>query len=128
MSNREPIETTSLDEASGLAPLPWSRAADLLETGVFSNGAAAFVGTVRPDGRPHAARIGAAWHDGAVYFQTGAQTRKARNLAANPACTVSASLPGIDLVFEGEAELVTDAATLEAVAAVWREGGWAAEV
>jgi hypothetical protein len=108
-------------------PLPWSRALDLLEGGALSDHAA-FVGTVRPDGRPHSARIGAAWHDGHVYFQTGGQTRKARNLAANPACTLSASLPGVDLVFEGVAERVTDGPTLEAITAVWREGGWAAEV
>ena len=39
-----------------------------------------------------------------MYFQCGPGTRKARNLAENPACTVSASLQGIDLVFECEAE------------------------
>ena len=61
-------------------------------------------------------------------FQTGQQTRKARNLEVNPACTLSTSLTGIDLVFEGLAERITDGPTLEAVAAVWREGGWAAEV
>ena len=65
---------------------------------------------------------------GNVYFQTGQQTRKARNLEVNPACTLSTSLAGIDLVFEGLAERITDGPTLEAIAAVWREGGWAAEV
>jgi hypothetical protein len=127
MSTHEPT-ATNLDTTSGLDPLPWSRPLALLDGGAFRDGAPAFLGTVRPDGRPHSARLGAAWHDGHVYFQTGDGTRKARNLAANPACTLSASLEGIDLVFEGDAELVTDAATLEAVAAVWREGGWAAEV
>ena len=39
----------------------------------------------RPDGRPHAAGVGVAWHDGDVYFQCGPETRKARNIAANPA-------------------------------------------
>ena len=126
MSNREPT-ATNLDETSGLDTMPWSRARDLLDGGALRDGAS-FLGTVRPDGRPHSVRLGAAWHDGAVYFQTGPQTRKARNLAVNPACTLSVSLTGIDLVFEGVAERVTDAATLESVAAVWREGGWAAEV
>ena len=82
---------------------------------------------MRPDGRPHSARIGAAWYDGDVYFQTGKQTRKARNLEANSACTLSTSLTGIDLVFEGVAERVTDGPTLEAVAAVWRAGRPGAE-
>jgi hypothetical protein len=74
------------------------------------------------------ARIGAAWYDGNVYFQIGQQTRKARNLEVNPACTLSTSLIGIDLVFEGLAERITDGPTLETIAAGWREGGWAAEV
>ena len=128
MSNREPSATTNLDTTSDTDPLPWTRALDLLDGGALRDGAAAFLGTVRPDGRPHSARIGAAWYDGDAYFQTGPQTRKARNLEVNPACTLSASLTGIDLVFEGAAERIADRPTLEAVAAVWREGGWAAEV
>ena len=127
MSNREPTTTTNQAEASGTDALPWSRARDLLDGGALVE-AASFLGTVRPDGRPHSARVGAAWYDGDVYFQTGKQTRKARNLDANAACTLSVSLTGIDLVFEGVAERITDGPTLEAVAAVWREGGWAAEV
>ena len=126
--NREPVGATNLDKTSERDPIPWKRALDLLDGGALRDGAAAFLGTVRPDGRPHSARIGAAWYDGDVYFQTGQTTRKARNLEANPACTLSTSLTGIDLVFEGVAERVTDGPTLEAVAAVWREGGWAAEV
>ena len=127
MSNREPTATTNLDKTSETDTIPWNRALDLLDGGALGDGTAAFLGTVRPDGRPHSARIGAAWYDGDVYFQTGKQTRKARNLEANPACTLSTSLTGIDLVFEGVAERVTHGPTLEAVAAVWREGGWAAE-
>lgn len=127
MTNRKPTATTNVDETSGLELLPWKRARDLLDAGALAE-AAAFLGTVRRDGRPHSARIGAAWYDGDVYFQTGQQTRKARNLEGNPACTLSTSLTGIDLVFEGSAERITDGPTLEAVAAVWRETGWAAEV
>src|SRR3954464_7130973 len=127
MTNREPITTTNLDKTSETEPLAWKRARELLDAGALAE-AASFLGTVRPDGRPHSARIGAAWHDGNTYFQTGQQTRKARNLETNPACTLSTSLTGIDLVFEGSAERITDGPTLEAVTAVWREGGWAAEV
>jgi Pyridoxamine 5'-phosphate oxidase len=127
MSIREPKTATNLDPTSADETLPWTRARELLDAGVLAD-AATFLGTVRPDGRPHSARFGAAWYDGSVYFQTGPQTRKARNLAVNPACTVSMSLAGIDLVFEGVAERVADGPTLEAVTAVWRDGGWAAEV
>jgi Pyridoxamine 5'-phosphate oxidase len=87
-----------------------------------------FLGTVRPDGRPHAAGIGALWEDGELYFTSGAGTRKARNLAANPACTISVKLEGIDLVLEGEATRVTDGPTLERLAGRYRESGWPAEV
>ena len=129
MPNREPTETTNLDTIYGSETIPWSRARDLLAVGAFSGpGTATFLGTVRPDGRPHAAGIGAAWHDGDLYFQCGPGTRKARNVAANPACTLSTSLSGIDLVFEGDAERVTDTATLEALAAVYRDAGWPVEV
>jgi hypothetical protein len=68
------------------------------------------------------------WLDGELYFVSGPGTRKSRNLAANPACTVSANLPGIDIIMEGEATRVTDPATLERVAAHYREDGWPAEV
>ena len=126
MTNREPTATTNLDETSETEPLPWKRARDLLDAGALAE-AASFLGTVRPDGRPHSARIGAAWYDGNVYFQTGQQTRKARNLEVNPACTLSTSLTGIDLVFEGEAARVVDAESLERFAAVYRDGGWPAQ-
>src|SRR4051794_17193753 len=127
MSTREPTATTNLDTTSGIDAIPWSRALDLLDGGAFRDGAAAFLGTVRPDGRPHSARIGAAWYDGQVYFQTGRQTRKARNLEVNAACTLSTSLAGIDLVVEGLAEGITAGSTLEPVAAVWRAGEGGAE-
>jgi Pyridoxamine 5'-phosphate oxidase len=129
MPNREPIETTNLDTIYGSQTIPWSRPLDLLAAGALgSDKAHVFLGTVRPDGRPHAAGIGAAWYDGDLYFQTGPDTRKGRNIAANPACTVSASLPGMDLVFEGDARRVTDAPTLEALAALYRDVGWPVQV
>ena len=128
MPNREPTETTNLDTIYGSETMPWSRPRDLLAAGAFRAAGSFFLGTVRPDGRPHAAAIGAGWYDGDLYFQCGPMTRKARNVAANPACTISASLPGIDLVVEGEARRIVDAPTLEALAAVYREGGWPVEV
>jgi hypothetical protein len=127
MSDREPAQVTNLDQY-GHAALPWSRARDLLATGTPRPDTACFLGTTRPDGRPHAAGIGALWFDGDLYFVSGAGTRKSRNLAANPACTVSIRLVGMDLILEGEAARVVDRPTLERVAAQYREGGWPAEV
>jgi hypothetical protein len=126
MTDREPIETTNLDRY-GSAALPWSRPRDLFAASAASN-TTFFLGTVRPNGRPHAAGIGALWHDGGLYIVSGPQTRKARNLAANPACTISVKLEGIDLTLEGEVGRVTDQPTLDAVAGRYRETGWPAQV
>ncbi len=127
MTDRQPTETTNLDRY-GWAPLEWSRARDQLAGPPLSGGRTYILGTVRPDGRPHAAAIGALWHEGDLYFTSGPGTRKSRNLAANPAATISVGLDDIDLVLEGEATRVTDAATLEQVAERYRDGGWPATV
>jgi len=124
MTERAPIEVTNLDRY-GNPELPWSQARDRLANSPLPE---VFLGTSRPDSRPHAARVGALWYDGDVYFTSGPGTRKSRNLAQNPACTISMSLEGIDLILEGEASCVTDQPTLEAVAGLYREGGWPAEV
>lgn len=120
------METKNLD-IYGSAPIPWSRVLDALASS-GGTGATFFLGTVRPDGTPHAAGLGAVWADDSLWFVTGPRTRKARNLAGNPACTVSCRLPGIDVVLEGRAERVTDGDTLERLAAMYREAGWPAEV
>jgi hypothetical protein len=126
MADRTPAEVTNLDRYGDPA-LDWNRAQEALAAGPA--GGTLFLGTTGPDGRPHAAGTGAAWLDGDLYFVSGPGTRKSRNLAANPACTISASLPGIDIVIEGDATRVTDPATLERVAAHYREtAGWPAEV
>jgi len=120
------METKNLD-IYGSAPIPWSRARDALAA-CRGPGVTFFLGTVRPDRKPHAAGIGAVWVDDTLWFVTGPETRKARNLAANPACTISCRLPGIDVVLEGRAERVADVDTLERLAAVYRKAGWPAEV
>jgi hypothetical protein len=120
------METTNLD-IYGHGPLPWTRVTEALAAS-HGPGVTFFLGSVRPDGAPHAAGVGAVWADGTMWFVTGPRTRKARNLAANPACTLSCRLPGIDVVLEGWAERVTDSDTLERIVAVYRASGWPAEV
>ncbi len=128
---RTPIETTNLDRY-GNAVIPWSRPRDLLVADPATHDKhgdrLSYLGTTRPDGRPHLAGIGPMWHDGDLYFVSGPDTRKSRNLAVNPACTIAINLAEMDLVFEGEATRVVDAATLETLAAVYRAGGWPAQV
>jgi hypothetical protein len=124
MADREPTEVTNLD-IYGHDALPWSRPRDLLAA---PQERSTFLGTVGPDGRPHSTAIGDLWLDGEIYFTSGPETRKSRNLAANPACTISVRLKGIDLVLEGEAARVTDPAILEKVATGYRKDGWPVEV
>ena len=113
----------------GNAALEWSRAVELLDRFQSEGGwGPSFLGTVTPEGRPHSAGFGPAWYDGTLYFVSGAGTRKSRNLVQNPACTVSMSLKGMDLIFEGTASRVTDPELLEKLAAAYRAAGWPAEV
>jgi len=127
MTERAPVETTNIDRY-GNPPLEWSRARDGLAGSPKRLDIPFFLGTAGRDGRPHAAGIGALWHEGDIYIVSGPGTRKSRNLADNPACTISTRLEGLDLILEGEAERVLDASTLEKVAALYRESGWPAEV
>jgi hypothetical protein len=119
------IETRNLDQY-GHAALPWTRARDLLAAVWTSMDQSFFLTTVSPGGRPHSAAVGAAWADDTLYFVSGPGTRKSRNLAENPACTVSVRLKGIDVVLEGDAHRVTDTSTLDRIAALYHESGWPA--
>jgi hypothetical protein len=127
MVERMPTRTTNLDRY-GSGTLPWSRARDVLAKGSTGPDITHFLGTVDPDGRPRVAGVGAAWLDGDLYFTSNLAARKARNLAGNPACTIAVKLPGIDLTLRGTAERVSDAATLERIAEIYRDGGWPAAV
>jgi hypothetical protein len=127
MADIDPVEVTNLDRY-GNPPIPWSRPRDLLVGSLPQPGISVFLGTSRPDGRPHSAGIGALWLDGDLYFTSSPQTRKSRNIQVNPAATLSTSLDGIDVVLEGVAERIVDGPTLEEAARLYRQGGWPAEV
>ncbi|SER75038.1 Pyridoxamine 5'-phosphate oxidase [Lentzea xinjiangensis] len=118
--------TRNLDQY-GNPPLRWSQAQDLLVRESAAKEVPFFLNTVHPGGRPHSVGIGAIWFEDTLFFVSGPGTRKSRNLAVNPACTVSVRLTGMDLVLEGDAHRVTDEATLDRVAARYRETGWPAE-
>ena len=123
MTDRQPTETTNLD-IYGHDVLPWDRPHDALAALDPSAHITWFLGTVGPDRRPHAAGVGALWDEGDIYVVSGPGTRKSKHLAANPACSISVQVPGLDLVFEGTAARVTDAPTLERLASRYREAGW----
>jgi hypothetical protein len=84
--------------------------------------------TIDSDGAPHVTGIGALYADGAFWFETGEHTRKGRNVARDPRCALSLATHDFDLVVEGEAQMVTDPATVEALAARWAAGGWPCRV
>lgn len=87
-------------EQEGL--LPWSFASQQM--------AAArnyWIGTTRPDGRPHAAPVWGVWVDEVFYFGTGPGSVKARNLAANPAMVVHLESGDDVVILEGTAEWMT---------------------
>ena len=78
-----------------------------------------WLSTVRPDGRPHVTPLLAVWHDYAMYFCTGPDERKAKNLKQNRQCILTTGqngLDGLDVVVEGHTVEVRDGAELEQVA------------
>ena len=88
----------------------------------------AWLATIDADGSPHVTGIGAQWVDGAFWFETGEATRKGRNLARDPRCTLSLATKEFDLVVEGEAHVIDDPATVARLAHEWAEGGWPCRV
>ncbi|MCC7090293.1 MAG: PPOX class F420-dependent oxidoreductase [Chloroflexi bacterium] len=66
----------------------------------------AVVATAGPTGKPHAMPVWYAWRDGKVLFHTGADSKKMRNLRANPRVSVvvdSKVAPYKVVVIEGRA-------------------------
>jgi nitroimidazol reductase NimA-like FMN-containing flavoprotein (pyridoxamine 5'-phosphate oxidase superfamily) len=97
-----------LDADGGSGLLPWDWAVERL-----TNSHNYWLATTRPDGRPHAMPVWGLWLEGMFYFSTGAQSRKARNLAANQGCVLCTERADEAVILEGEARKVTDLALLE---------------
>ena len=117
------MDQTNLD-IYGHPPIPWSRAERQLKAAEGKMDAHFFLATVRPDGRPHVAGVGALWVDDKFYFVSGAGTRKSRNLAERGECAISVNLPDLDLVVDGAATKVTDGPTLGRLAERYAAQGW----
>jgi pyridoxine/pyridoxamine 5'-phosphate oxidase len=83
------------------------------------NSRTTWLATVNEDGSPHVTAVGALWLDGAFWFQTGSGTRKGRNVAGDPRCSVAVSTRDADVVFEGDAARVTNRGMLVRVAQAW---------
>jgi hypothetical protein len=126
MVEREPSESKNLD-IYGNPMIEWSQLRERFANEPLGEETPFFLGTVHPSGLPQSAGIGPVWHEGDFYFTSGPDSRKSKNLAQNPACTLSGRLPGYDVVVEGTAQRVTDRATIDRLAAIYHAGGWPAE-
>jgi PPOX class probable F420-dependent enzyme len=129
------MDATPLDHIYGTPPIDWARIAARLEQGITQapgtggpNRHTCWLATINDDGSPHVTGIGALWADDTFWFETGANTRKGRNLARDPRCTLSVATHEFDLVVEATAEKVSDPATVASMAARWAAGGWPARV
>jgi Pyridoxamine 5'-phosphate oxidase len=126
------MEIKNLGQAEGLPPVDWAAVAEKLDAGsapapAAMNARTTWLTTINQDGSPHVTPVGALWQDGTFWFQTGAGTRKGRNVARDPRCSVAVSVDGADIVIEGDAGRVTGAAALARIARAWADQGWPAE-
>ncbi len=129
------MKSKNLADLYGLPPVDWADIEGRLDQGVIQAPSAGgpdrhtcWLATVNRDGSPHLTGVGAVWLEGSFWFVTGEQTRKGRNLAGDPRCTLSVATREFDLVIEGVATRVTDPTTVTSLAEQWNAGGWPARV
>ena len=80
--------------------------------------------TATPQGKPSATPVWGVWIDDTLYFDGSPQTRRGRNIAANPQVTVHLESGDQALMLEGEAHILLGApekSLAERVAAAFRE-------
>jgi hypothetical protein len=116
VTDRVPITTVDARYSEERAePTPWPRAIDLLEQAELF-----WVSSVRSDGRPHVTPVVAVWTNDSLYFSSGRDEQKSRNLAANPHCAATTGCntwnEGFDIVLHGEVEIVRERSQLQRVA------------
>ncbi len=114
MPGPEPKSATPI-APDATTELPWEMLRDLLAAARLY-----WLATAHPSGRPHVRPVLAVWVDGLLYTTSTAASRKGRNLAADPRCTVTARTDTMDMVLEGTAVRVTSQDTLRRVAEAYR--------
>jgi len=93
----------TLPATAGTGLLPWSWAEERLAASHDF-----WLATVTPAGVPHLMPVWGIWRDGQLWFSSSSESRKARNLTAEPRCTLSTSDPAQPVVLQGRAARVTD--------------------
>ena len=114
------MDVINLGATDGLPPVNWASVDEKHDAGSppapdAHNARTTWLSTVNEDGSPHVTAVGALWLDGSFWFQTGSGTRKGRNVARDPRCSIAVSIRDADVVAEGEAARETDPATLRGV-------------
>jgi hypothetical protein len=103
-----------------ISAMPWVES-----RGHPSDGDSYWLATVQPDGRPHVLPVLEVWLDGALYVSAGHFSRGITQRADASCYVISVGRQAPDLVVEGDATPVRDAATLRRVAAEYRARyGW----
>jgi hypothetical protein len=106
----QPYWPDALDKPASSASLkPWSWALEHLEKSHNY-----WIATSRPDGQPHLMVVWGIWWQEALWFSTGARTRKAKNLAANPRCVIGTEKADEAVILEGTVQVISDRA-------VWKQ-------
>jgi len=126
------MKTINLGVAEGLPPVDWTDVVGKLEAGSAPapdavNSRTTWLSTLNEDGSPHVTAVGALWVDGSFWFQTGTGTRKGRNVARDPRCSIAVSIRDADVVLEGNAVRVTAPSEIARIAKAWADQGWPAE-
>ena len=126
------MEIINLGAGDGLPPVDWAVVTAQLDAGSAPaadapNARSTWLITVNEEGSAHVTAFGALWLAGAFWFQTGSGTRKSRNVARDPRCSIAVSIRDADVVVEGDAAPVTDPALVARAAKAWADGGWPAE-
>jgi hypothetical protein len=126
------MDIINLGEADGLPPVDWDAVVYKLDAGSAPapdamNSRSTWLSTVNDDGSPHLLPVGAIWLNGAFWFQTGAHTRKARNVARDPRCSIALSIREADVIVEGVAQRITEQGAVGRAAKAWADQGWPAE-
>src|ERR1700735_796252 len=119
------VDIINLGAADRLPPVNWANVLEKLDAGSAPapdahNARTTWLATVNEDGSPHVTAVGAIWLDGSFWFQTG-DTRKGRNVARDPRCSIAISIRDADVVIEGNAARVTEPGAVARIAKAWAE-------
>jgi len=97
----------TLPATEGTGLLPWSWALERL-----TRSHDFWLATVTPLGAPHLMPVWGVWYQDALWFSSANGSRKARNIGAEPRCSVSTDNPIEPVVVHGRARRVTGAQEL----------------